>query len=590
MPHIGGVNGPNNTQQTHESAQPAKATEAKTGWFRRAVNKIVPRKLLHSSDKTAHNSNDGADKSLHSYKSSKAPVPIRLLPGLQRYQAQRIQKVLDDARSELIIKGYTVKEAFSLVNEFAQTCHRDADVHLVTEAADLKEWKDSGLKTLFDQSKVKLLAKGYSPKEATEFAKRALGRGIEQSRKKAVTVTEIVDRLIEGMPVTAKFQLKQLHPENFQWAIGTFQDKGYPYHEALHRVTDALQRSGAELSGFQQWVKETPEAGQGKTQFIDDQLRPRMIEHIEQKGFSTEEATTAANQLIEQSHGDINRMATDAVQLPAKDASPDNVAGQAKLQGDQALALLGLSGDRANIGGIQPYNPPQPGQPLKPLKKSLFQRLINKVTALKNWFAPPDNPVRMAAKKALSAYDIGLPPRKLGVIAGLQIYQTRKIQGIIDRAVEELLIKGYSLDDARQLVCEFAKPCKIETDAGLITEAAEAYPWQDASREKVFQWSLKQLWDKGYSMPECEELAKEALGRGSSLDFARSMVEEVPYTTRQIYAKNYQWAMHVFTAKGYTPDQARQLITEEINRTNGTFSGFEEWVQQTPDAPGAKDS
>ncbi|WP_257263319.1 hypothetical protein [Endozoicomonas sp. ONNA2] len=584
MPELGGVNGPNNTQQTPESEQPAKATEAKKSWLTRAVNRVKPKKSL---DKAAQQSNGVDNKSLRSYKkTAKKPTPIRLLAGLQRYQAERIQTVLDEARSDLVIKGYTVKEAYSKVHEFAKSCYRHADLHLITEAVDREPWQNSDLKELFESSITRLLGKGYSPKEATEFAKRAMLQG----EKNVATV----NLLIDGMKDHSRLGLEKCYSENSEWAIATFESKGYSYSEAVYRVADALRRSGDELFDFQEWVKKTPtaqEAKEAKTQFIDDELRPRIIEHLEQKGLSTEEATTAANQLIERSNGDINRMATDAVQLPSKDANP--VAGQEKVQGGQALALLGFSKDMANIGGIQPYTPPQPT--LKPLKKSLRQRVINKLneklTALKNFMlGPPANPTRSAAKKALSAYDIGLPPRKLGVIAGLQIYQTRKIQGIIDRAVEELLIKGYSLDDARQLVCEFARPCDIETDAGLITEAAETYPWQDAEREKVFQESLTILQDKGYTLSESEELAKEALGRGRTLEIVKSLVDEVPHTSRQLYAKNYQWAMRVFINKGYPPEQAEKLIAENLSPVGDTVSEFQLWVEQMPAAPGSKDT
>ncbi|MGO0307624.1 J domain-containing protein [Endozoicomonas acroporae] len=174
--------------------------------------------------------------------------------------------------------------------------------------------------------------KGYAPSVARVMAERVLTQCGYDYRS--------VEIMVNTTPLTPQSAFRELQRQNYQWAMGQFTAKGYRPDRSHEAIVNALNIAGSDLTRFQQWVSDAPHAQSNKNAST---LRPWMIEQIEKKGFSPEEAQAVADNLIKESDGNVDYLRQSVGKIRPKGAPRKLSAEQMVQKNRQSLNALGLS-------------------------------------------------------------------------------------------------------------------------------------------------------------------------------------------------------------------------------------------------------
>lgn len=174
--------------------------------------------------------------------------------------------------------------------------------------------------------------KGYAPSVAKVMAERVLTQCGSDYRS--------VKIMVNTTPLSPQSAFRGLQQQNYQWAMGQFTAKGYRPDRAHQAIVNALNTAGSNLTGFQQWVSDAPYAQSNKNA---NTLRPWMIQQIEKKGFTPEEAQAVADDLIKKSGGNVDHLHQSVGKIRPRGVPHKLTAEQMKQRNQQSLKALGLS-------------------------------------------------------------------------------------------------------------------------------------------------------------------------------------------------------------------------------------------------------
>ncbi|MBO9483946.1 J domain-containing protein [Salinisphaera sp. G21_0] len=172
--------------------------------------------------------------------------------------------------------------------------------------------------------------KGYAPSVAKFMADRALTQCDSHYSE--------LELMVNTTPMNPQSAYRELQEQNFQWAMRDFTVKGYDLKASREAIAEALNTPGSDSAKFQHWVNQKVSPIPGKA----NQLRPWVIEQIERKGFSTEEAQATADNLIKKSGGNVDLLCQSVNNIHPRGVPRTLSAKQMQEKNAFSLKVLGL--------------------------------------------------------------------------------------------------------------------------------------------------------------------------------------------------------------------------------------------------------
>ncbi|WP_257265692.1 J domain-containing protein [Endozoicomonas sp. ONNA2] len=173
--------------------------------------------------------------------------------------------------------------------------------------------------------------KGYAPSVAKFMAERALTQCDSD-------YGSVADK-VNDTPMNPHSAIREIQEKKFQWAMEDFTVKGYDLEASREAIANALNTAGSNIDGFKHWVNQKVSPITGKA----SQLRPRMIQQIERKGFSTEEAQAVTDNLIKKSGGNEDLLRQSVEKMRPKGVPSTLSASQMHQKNDFSLKVLGVT-------------------------------------------------------------------------------------------------------------------------------------------------------------------------------------------------------------------------------------------------------
>lgn len=345
----------------------------KAKWGIRNLFSFSPKKLLVGKLPTGVKPVRLQHKSLQQYNIRTAPPTVHIRVSSQGPSVTQVHTVQDAHTNRaslkqqaaiLIDKGYTPQEAESAVKQLNR---ESGGSQLAVEDGVAKTpYRDKTKQAWAQWSEQSFLQKGYSPQQARTWTHTIL--------KEAGNNFKQVEHVVGNTPMTPAMQVavqkaKQAQHQDaankaydFNVGVNHFVRLGHSPKVAREFVAKAQQQYGSDRSAFHQWVRNapaaqtraTPQVDPHKAQYIENSLKPWMVEQIKSKGFSPEDAQAMANNFVSAAAGNVEVMVS-SVQNPhlrPADQSSSNISEQESLKKDaEALETLGLDklADLTNI-------------------------------------------------------------------------------------------------------------------------------------------------------------------------------------------------------------------------------------------------
>ena len=248
----------------------------------------------------------------------------------------------------LIEKGYTATEAEKAVKNLSR---ESGNSQLAVEEGVAKiPFRNKARQEWAQWAEKSFLQKGYTPQKARKWSHNLL--------KEAGTNFKGVEHIVKNTPITPAMQAaveqarRAQHQEavnkanDFNWGVEHFVRLGHSPEVAREFVTNAQRQYGQNRTAFHQWVQNAPaaqpaansQADTAKTQYIENALKPWMVEQIKNQGFSAEDAQAMTDNFVTMARGNIELMISSVRSL-----SSSNFSDQDSLKNDaDALETLGL--------------------------------------------------------------------------------------------------------------------------------------------------------------------------------------------------------------------------------------------------------
>ena len=356
----GGVGGiqPGNHDAGIQGPQPKKAR-----WSLRDLFAFNPKNLFVAKQPSGTTqTRQPQKKSLQEYNIQTTRPTLHMRARSQGPSITQVHTIQDTRTSRaslkqqtgiLIDKGYTAQEAENTVNKLnRQSGHSQ---FAVEEGVARIPFRDKARQQWAQWAEQSFLQKGYTPQEARKWSQGLL--------KEAGTNFKGVEHVVRNTPMTpamqaAVEQIRQAqHQEtvnktnDFNWGVDHFMRLGHSPEVARESIAKAQQHYGPNRAAFHQWVqsapavqaKATPQADTSKTEYIENALKPWMVEQIKNKGFSAEEAQAMTDNFVNLARGDVDIMVNAVRNLRPAGQSSAKVSDQDSLKKDaEALATLEL--------------------------------------------------------------------------------------------------------------------------------------------------------------------------------------------------------------------------------------------------------
>lgn len=355
----GGVGGiqPGTHDAGVQNQQPKKAK-----WGIRDLFSFSPKKLFVAKRPSGTKPAQQAYKTFQQYNIRTAPPKIHLRINSQGSFVTQIHTVQDSHISRaslkqqaaiLIDKGYIAQEAERTVKKLSKD---SGGSQLAVEEGVAKiPFRDKGRQQWAQWAEQSFLKKGYTPQEARKWSHGLL--------KEAGTNFKGVEHVVRNTPMTPAMQVaaervrQAQHQEavnkasDFNRGVDHFVRLGHSPEVARESVGKAQQHYGRNRAAFHQWVQNAPavqprvnpQVDAAKTQYIENALKPWMVEQIKSKGFSAEDAQAMTNNFAMAAQGNVELMISLVQNLRPADQPSNNISEQESLKKDaEALETLGL--------------------------------------------------------------------------------------------------------------------------------------------------------------------------------------------------------------------------------------------------------
>ena len=346
---------------THDAGvQGLKAKKSK--WGIRSLFSFSPKKLFMPQQGSRVKPAQQTYKTFQQYNIRTTQPTTHIRINSQRSSVTHFQTLQDTRTSRaslkqqaaiLIDKGYTAQEAKETVKKISRESGQSQLA--VEEGVARIPFRNKARQEWAQWAEKSFLQKGYTPQEARKWAHNLL--------KEAGTNFKGVEHIVKNTPMTPAMQIavervrQAQHQEavnkanDFNWGVDHFVKLGHSVEVARESVANAQQLYGKNRAAFHQWVQNAPavqsranpQADVSKAQYIENALKPWMIEQIKGKGFSEEDAQAMTNNFVSAAQGNIEVMASSIRNLRPADQASNSISDQESLKKDaEALGTLNL--------------------------------------------------------------------------------------------------------------------------------------------------------------------------------------------------------------------------------------------------------
>lgn len=211
------------------------------------------------------------------------------------------------------------------------------------------------------------LQKGYSPQEARVWSQNILKNAGNDYK----SVEQVVKQtpLSPAMQASVNAQKHVIKVNDFNWGVNHFVQLGHSPQTAQQVVANSQDYFGENRTAFFEWAQNAPvpqpephyefEANNSsQTQnsvehYINEELMPWMVQEIEHKGFTPEDATAMANNFVQMAQGDIDKMIGSVQTLRPADQTGEDISTDVSKEKDtSSLKELELE-DSATITDVK---------------------------------------------------------------------------------------------------------------------------------------------------------------------------------------------------------------------------------------------
>ena len=354
--NVGGIQPGSQNTGIHDQ-QPKK-----TKWGIRDLFSFSPKKLFVGKQPAGTRLPQQNYKTLPQYNIRTAPPTTHIRVSSQGPSVTHVHTAQDSHTSRaslkqqaaiLIDKGYTPQEAERTVKQLNKN---SGGSQLAVEESVVKiPFRNKARQQWAQWAEQSFLKKGYTPQESRKWAHALL--------KEAGTNFKGVEHVVRKTPMTpamhaavqkvrqAQHQEAVNKANDFNWGTDHFVRLGHSPEVARESVAKAQHHFGRNRAAFHQWVQNAPavqtranpQVDTAKAQYIENSLKPWMVEQIKSKGFSAEDAVAMTNNFATQARGNVEVMISSVQNLRSTDQPFSDMSKQDSLKKDaEALEVLGL--------------------------------------------------------------------------------------------------------------------------------------------------------------------------------------------------------------------------------------------------------